>query len=395
MVIHIMIAKTISIVAFVAVMAILMTSNIAYADNAPQGVELARNGDGTATLSWTAQDGIKKYIIKSACLATTNDDGSKLKGKIALDGDVQSHTFVVADDKLCKVSIRTLDENNVRSVNVKIVMASNESTGEIVQDVNNRTHRATDAALGLIPTSVTATAWADDTATVTWAAPSNTGSRTVDSYVVKEINDCFNNLAHSEPIYEESVDGNTLSIETGPASPNADDCSFKVRAVFTDGDKSVWSANADTDVSYHTAYGGGKLGKVTNFSATAVKDGNGADFTVEWSPPANVSDVPVDRYHVNLCVESSKSKYSQILSGGDASYTATISDVSKDEFHQTKFYSSGTDFTNAEKTKHGEVILDANDPFVCTVAVTAVGEGNYRQTAVVYENVVWNSIPAS
>ena len=255
-------------------------------------------------------------------------------------------------------------------------MVSNESTGEIVQDVNNRYTRTPSFDQGLKPTSVTATAWPDDTATVTWAAPSNTGGRTVESYNVKETADCFNNLAHSEPTYEESVDGNTLSIETGPASPNADDCIFQVQAVYAGDLQSMWSSRTGTDTSYRDAYGGGKLGKVTSFSATAVKDGNGADFTVEWNPPANVSDVPVDRYHVNLCVESSKSKYSQILSGGDASYIATISDVSKDEFRQTKFYSSGMDFTNEEKTKRGEVILDANDPFVCTVTVTAVGEGN-------------------
>ena len=148
-----MATKIILFTVLLAVMVTALTYNDVFASE-PQGVELARNGDGTATLSWAAQDDIKKYIIKSACLSTTNDDGTTKKGKIVLGGDVQSYTFDVADEKSCKVSIRTFAENNGRSDNVKIILTSGESTGkiaEIIEDVNNRGTRSIDAPADSTP----------------------------------------------------------------------------------------------------------------------------------------------------------------------------------------------------------------------------------------------------
>ena len=140
-----MVTKIILFTVLLAAMMTTLTYNDVFASE-PQGVELVRNGNGTVTLSWAAQDDIKKYVIKSACLNTINDDGSKIKARIVLGGDVQSYTFDVADEKSCKVSIRTLAENNVRSDNVKIVMASGESTGKIAaEDVKNFTTRSGNA----------------------------------------------------------------------------------------------------------------------------------------------------------------------------------------------------------------------------------------------------------
>ena len=132
-----MVTKIILFTVLLAVMVTALTYNDVFASE-PQGVELARNGNGTATLSWAAQDDITNYIIKSACLSTTNDDGSPKKGKIVLGGDVQSYTFDVADEKSCKVSIRTFAENG-RSDNVKIILASGDSTGRIAEVVKEST----------------------------------------------------------------------------------------------------------------------------------------------------------------------------------------------------------------------------------------------------------------
>ena len=86
-------------------------------DSTQSALSVVRNGDGTATLSWAAQDGIEKYVIKDNC------QGKKSKTFIN-DGTASSHTFEVADEKQCKLHIRSIYDDGSKSPSEKIILKS-------------------------------------------------------------------------------------------------------------------------------------------------------------------------------------------------------------------------------------------------------------------------------
>ncbi len=106
-------------------------------DNHVQNISVERSSANVtiAVLSWDTQEDIEWYNIKYKC---SGDEKENLR----VPGNQSSYTFDVYADQSCKINIRSISDSGEKSDNVKIILASGEPTGEIVESVKNFNNRS-------------------------------------------------------------------------------------------------------------------------------------------------------------------------------------------------------------------------------------------------------------